>query len=412
MSTLNSSFRDSLTSGSIPTPADTLREHFKMAYNLMLQYGRHPSHFSDSSTPSTTTTPISISTPLPSNSTTSSPYSPSISLIPPTPREHIMNLDINNNTATTTTTSIEEQQSNPESGYGSDTRTDTSSTSGGGGESATGGNSRPVSPSIGSDRSDHSSNKSFIGGAEKEKKRRFWKSTRSNSSKGERPTNITSNSSNSSATTTSSKPPGLLTKLKDVVTGSPSSSNSKLPPLNPNPPSPSPISTSTNFDAPSAGELSLSATQYFLPLFQPYLHLSCLLPLGPDPKDPSPLLRGALNTLLNFPVELESNAIHSPSSSWLQSVPGSINYYTNLDPLPSRLLELLSKTCDAQFPTNVRPIGIKNLPAHPDELIPRGMGESAKAEEILGPVMLLLRKITMISVPAETMRQILLPDDM
>lgn len=374
----------------------------------MLQYSRNPlASTSKSKLPSST------------HSTTPSrpTHSPTISLSPPTPGvdTSYQSQQLQNQQ---NSTNIENEDS--ELGYISDSRTDSSSLSGVGiGEERTNGtSSRPASPSNRSECSSGKSSTSIIG--KEQKKKRFWNSGSSRKSSKNSLNSDSSMTAVGSMTSSSSqggKSPRLFDKLKDVVVGGGSNYSSSAP-SSPSTSKPLPIpppaisNNSNNSDVPSAGELSLHSSQYFLPLFQPYLYLSCLLPLGEDPKDPSPLLRGALNTLLNYPIELEESAYLNPTSSWLQFVPNSIEFYPTLDALPSRLLELLFKTCEAQFPTNVRPKGIKSLPAHPDELIPRGTGESAKAEEILGPVMLLLRKITMLSVPALAMKQIILPDNM
>ena len=205
-----------------------------------------------------------------------------------------------------------------------------------------------------------------------------------------------------------SKSPRLLAKrLKSAVTGA-SKSASSAPPV---------PTLATPADGAPSGELSMAAASYFLPLFHPYLSLACLLPLGgrahPDAKDPSPLVRSALNALLNFPVQLEE--LDGYHSSWLQPVPGASVAHPQLAPLPSRLLDLLGRTCAAWFSVDVIPKDKKArqiTPAHPDDLIPKGLGESARAEEILGPLMLLLRKVSMLSEPAFAMRELLFPDDL
>ena len=230
---------------------------------------------------------------------------------------------------------------------------------------------------------------------EKERKKHFWGKTGVTSKGKEGREDVPQRS----------KSPRLLAKrLKDAVIGSSSSSSSSSSGSNKAP------LPSTSQDG---GELTLSASTLFLPLFQPYLTLSVLLPLGDDPKSPNPALLSALNTLLNFPIALEE--LDGFAHSWLQPVDYARVAHASigLAPLPSRLVELLERTCDAWFPTNVVPKGYKGkTPVHPDELIPKGMGESARAEEILGPLMLLLRKLSMLSEPALQLRYLLLPDDM
>lgn len=260
-------------------------------------------------------------------------------------------------------------------------------------ESTAGPGSRPTSPALGVG-ADGSIGKA---GGEKEKKKRFWEKTGATSKDKE---------GREDAPQRSKSPRLLAKRLKDAVIGSSSSSSSS--------------SSSNSIKAPplpalsqDGGELTLSASTLFLPLFQPYLTLSVLLPLGDDPKSPNPALLSALNTLLNFPIALEE--LDGFTHSWLQPVDYARVAHASigLAPLPSRILELLERTCDAWFPTNLVPKGFKGkTPVHPDELIPKGMGESARAEEILGPLMLLLRKLSMLSDPALQLRYLLLPDDM
>ncbi|GAA6003101.1 hypothetical protein JCM10207_001989 [Rhodosporidiobolus poonsookiae] len=185
----------------------------------------------------------------------------------------------------------------------------------------------------------------------------------------------------------------------------------------------------------SPDALSLTASHLFLPIFQPYLSIATLLPVLPPPtpaapkpsfKDPSPTVRAALATLLNFPVELEE--LSGWSSSWLQYVPprlapdGSVLKGGGLGSLGGRLLELLEGVCEAYFPSDRVPENPKLLtqkarehgrqleaPVEPDEWIPVGEGEATKIEEILGPVMLLLRKISMLGEAQHHFRERLLP---
>lgn len=147
----------------------------------------------------------------------------------------------------------------------------------------------------------------------------------------------------------------------------------------------------------------------FLPLFLPLVKLACLLPAGDDALEPSALLRGAINALLNFPLELPLSKEGIPL--WLADVPGATAAHPRLGHLPSRLLELAGQTCDAWFPTDVVPGGARSptAPAQPDELVKLATGDSSKAEEVLGPLLLLLRKVTMVSLVAEEMKELLLP---
>ncbi|GAA5919980.1 hypothetical protein JCM6882_004145 [Rhodosporidiobolus microsporus] len=196
-------------------------------------------------------------------------------------------------------------------------------------------------------------------------------------------------------------------------------------------------STSGGQEGTSPDALSLTALHLFLPLFQPYLSLAVTLPLLPSPtspaapapsfKDPSPVVRSALATLLNFPIELEE--LSGWSTSWLQYVPprlapdGSVLKGGGIGSLGERLLDLLSGVCEAYFPADRVPENLKILtqrdregkgkkleaPCAPDEWIPTGEGEATKIEEILGPIMLLLRKLSMLGEAQFHFRERLLP---
>ncbi|GAA5851445.1 hypothetical protein JCM8547_001097 [Rhodosporidiobolus lusitaniae] len=203
--------------------------------------------------------------------------------------------------------------------------------------------------------------------------------------------------------------------------------------------SPSQSATPAN-SAPQEGNspdaLSLTASHLFLPIFQPYLSLAVLLPLlppSPSPaappstfKDPSPTVRAALATLLNFPLELEE--LSGWSTSWLQYVPprigedGTVLRGGGIGSLGERLLELLEGVCEAYFPSDRVPSSPKLItqrdreegkklvaPVAPDEWIPAGEGEATKIEEILGPVMLLLRKLSMLGEAQFNFRRTLFP---
>ncbi|BGP48946.1 hypothetical protein JCM10450v2_004825 [Rhodotorula kratochvilovae] len=194
----------------------------------------------------------------------------------------------------------------------------------------------------------------------------------------------------------------------------------------------------------AAGDsLTLTASHLFLPLFHPYLSLAVTLallapapasPLAPaaEPsfKDPSPVVRAALNTLLNFPVELEE--LSGWSTSWLQYVPprispadGTVLKGGGIGSLGERLLELLRGVCDFHFPADRLPPAPKmhtardreqgrqlEAPCAPDEWLPTGEGETGRVDEILGPVMLLLRKLSMLGEAQYVFRQLLFPDNL
>ncbi|GAA6060030.1 hypothetical protein JCM10212_001027 [Sporobolomyces blumeae] len=200
--------------------------------------------------------------------------------------------------------------------------------------------------------------------------------------------------------------------------------------------SPTPAQASTEgggADEASTDSLSTSNSQPFLPLFRPYLSLAVTLPLcppGTSPKDPNPTVRSALNTLLNFPIELEE--LDGADFSWIQYVPPRVDRdgvplkLGGIGSLGERLLELLESTCNAYFPVDAVPGADVSAPVaspsarsassrplvppvHPDEWIPMGQGEASKIEEILGPVMLLLRKVSMIGEANEMFRFVLFP---
>ncbi|GAA5971114.1 hypothetical protein JCM11641_004149 [Rhodosporidiobolus odoratus] len=220
---------------------------------------------------------------------------------------------------------------------------------------------------------------------------------------------------------------------------SPDPSSKGSPSLRPSPSTSSPsapASPNAAQEGTSPDALSLTASHLFLPLFQPYLSISVLLPLLPEApspaappatyKDPSPAVRAALATLLNFPVELEE--LSGWSNSWLQYVPsrladdGFVLKGGGIGSLGERLLVLLEGVCEAYFPAHKVPDKPKLLtkrdreqgktfeaPVAPDEWIPTGEGLSTKIEEILGPVMLLLRKMSMLGEAQFVFRELLLP---
>jgi hypothetical protein len=134
-----------------------------------------------------------------------------------------------------------------------------------------------------------------------------------------------------------------------------------------------------------------------------------------------------LNALLNFPVELEE--LDGSDYSWIQYLPprtdseGIVLRAGGIGTLGERLLELLHSTCDAYFPVDSLPPKSsivsttqlekpQSLPANPDDWITTGEGEASKIEEILGPVMLLLRKLSMIGEANEMFQFVLFPPDL
>lgn len=176
---------------------------------------------------------------------------------------------------------------------------------------------------------------------------------------------------------------------------------------------------SPNSDVPQSPAVPITTVDeavaaVFLPLFTPLLHLAILLPTGDDPLEPSPLLRGALNALLNFPLELPLPANGVPL--WLGDAPGGAQpHYPELGALLSRLYVVLGWSLNGWFPVSMVPPNARSerTPAHPDDLVKlSARGDSSRAEEVLGPLLLLLRKVTMIAVIADEMRELLLPDDL
>ncbi|GAA6042873.1 hypothetical protein JCM8097_007203 [Rhodosporidiobolus ruineniae] len=227
--------------------------------------------------------------------------------------------------------------------------------------------------------------------------------------------------------------------------GSSSPSTDKGSPTLGGSPSPASPSSSAGQEGTSPDSLSLTAAHLFLPLFQPYLSLAVLLPILPPPspsvptpsfKDPSPTVRSALATLLNFPLELEE--LSGWSTSWLQYVlpsgadprlapDGTVLQGRGIGSLGERLVELLHGVLDAYFPPDRLPDSPKLLtaaqrekgtrddlapPVAPDEWIPTGEGEAAKIEEILGPIMLLLRKLSMLGEAQFVFRELLYPPNL
>jgi len=190
------------------------------------------------------------------------------------------------------------------------------------------------------------------------------------------------------------------------------------------------LSSDTTREASPPDSLSLTSAHLFLPIFRPYLALAVSLPLHPSSsshKEPSPTVRSALNTLLNFPIELEE--LDGSEYSWIQYVPprtdkeGIVLRAGGIGSLGERLLELLQTTCDAYFPVDSIPPKSNAIsaverertvtaPAGPDDWIPTGQGEASKIEEILGPVMLLVRKLSMIGEANEMFRFVLFPPNM
>lgn len=206
-------------------------------------------------------------------------------------------------------------------------------------------------------------------------------------------------------------------------------------------PARSPESSTTTAAASTSKEgdsLTLTAAHLFLPLFQPYLSIAVTLPLSSTTpaisptaasKDPSPVVRAALNTLLNFPVELEE--LSGWSTSWLQYVPprvspqdGMVRKGGGIGSLGERLLEIVQGVCDAYLPADKVPEHPKlvtkrdkeegrklEAPCAPDEWLSGG-DDAAKVEEILGPVMLLMRKLSMLGESQFVFRELLFPPNM
>ncbi|KAJ8293505.1 Synembryn-A [Rhodotorula toruloides] len=203
-------------------------------------------------------------------------------------------------------------------------------------------------------------------------------------------------------------------------------------------PARSPESSTTTAAASTSKEgdsLTLTAAHLFLPLFQPYLSIAVTLPLSSTTpaisptaasKDPSPVVRAALNTLLNFPVELEE--LSGWSTSWLQYVPprvspqdGMVRKGGGIGSFGERLLEIVQGVCDAYLPADKVPEHPKlvtkrdkeegrklEAPCAPDEWLSGG-DDAAKVEEILGPVMLLMRKLSMLGESQFVFRELLFP---
>ncbi|KAK4054371.1 hypothetical protein OIO90_003604 [Microbotryomycetes sp. JL221] len=360
-----------LSSGPMPTHADTLREQLKMVYNLMLQFSRDPKV-------------DEASLPVSARSSNEEPRRGSLG----------------GNTSDISVSAAEESFSAPSK------------------------SPRPRLKRILSGLSGKNSSMS---------------NGNSNGDKQASESGITTSGPTSPARETFEMPPVALDdkpnptppakstarKIVDAVKNTASSRPST--PVSQRHTSPLPTAPSRAQDsAPhEAGSLTLAQVKPLMPLFKPYLHLCCLLPIGDDSKDPSPLLRSALNTLLNFPVELEE--LDGFDNSWMQPVRGSegvVDYASlplvpglpTLPPLLARLVEILLITSQAWFPSDGRPPpgqltqGKAEEPPHtPDDLILRD--DTTKVEEILSPVMLLLRKVTLLAEAAFLLKKTFLPED-
>ncbi|GAA5910496.1 uncharacterized protein JCM6883_003029 [Sporobolomyces salmoneus] len=275
------------------------------------------------------------------------------------------------------------------------------------------------------------------------KKKRFWSSKQSGSNDSgsqleELPEESqTSHGERRDSSSSPSKNP--LSIAKRVVGAVKNNSNSSSPTpsttsaprsSSPTPPSKPSSPADTASEGVSPDSLSLSAAQYFLPIFRPYLALAVSFPLypsGSSPKEPNATVKAALNALLNFPVELEE--LDGSDYSWIQYLPprtdsqGIVLRAGGVGSLGERLLELLQTSCNAFFPVDTLPPKSSivstsqsqkptSLPASPDDWITTGQGEASKIEELLGPVVLLLRKLSMIGEANEMFRFVLFPPDL
>ncbi|GAA6017215.1 hypothetical protein JCM11491_001855 [Sporobolomyces phaffii] len=276
------------------------------------------------------------------------------------------------------------------------------------------------------------------------KKRRFWPSKQSSSNETGGQTEEPPGEDlevplfeRRDSATKSKSPLSLAKRVVGAVKSSPGSpsTTSRARSTSPSATSPSPSSSRRPSATPaqegvSPDALTLTAAQLFLPIFRPYLALaikSPLFPLGSSSKEPNATVRSALNALLNFPLELEE--LDGSDYSWIQYLPprtdsdGIVLRAGGVGSLGERLLELLQATCDAYFPVDsippksnlvstTYPEKPHVLPANPDDWIATGEGEASKIEEILGPVMLLLRKLSMVGEANEMFRFVLFPPDL
>ena len=280
-----------------------------------------------------------------------------------------------------------------------------------------------------------------------QKKKRFWSSSKPGASSeslgqdeiNEEPYTPQVDRRDSTSSLSSRSPLSLAKRVVGAVksTSHPSASASSQtatprpssPISSPNLPS-TPSRRASNAPAKESSapdSLSLTAAHLFLPIFKPYLALAVTSPLFPSStleKDVNPTVRAAVNALLNFPVELEE--LDGSDYSWIQFVPprtdreGVVLRAGGIGSLGERLLELLDATCNAFFPVDELPPksnlvstsaqqNLPTLPANPDDWITTGQGEASKIEELLGPVMLLLRKLSMIGEANEMFRFVLFP---
>ncbi|GAA5952879.1 hypothetical protein JCM3765_002995 [Sporobolomyces pararoseus] len=281
-----------------------------------------------------------------------------------------------------------------------------------------------------------------------QKKKRFWSSSKSGSSgdtlaqtdePNEEPQTPQIDRRDSASSLSSRSPLSLAKRVVGAVksTSHPTASSSSQT-ATPRPASPisSPNLPSTPSRRPSnvpakdtsaTDSLSLTSAHHFLPIFRPYLALAVSSPLyslANSTREVNPTVRAAVNALLNFPVELEE--LDGSNYSWIQFVPprtdreGVVLRAGGIGSLGERLLELLQSTCNTFFPVDELPPKSNlvsasaqqnqpTLPANPDDWITTGQGEASKIEELLGPVMLLLRKLSMIGEANEMFRFVLFP---
>ncbi|GAA5919984.1 hypothetical protein JCM1841_004412 [Sporobolomyces salmonicolor] len=351
-----------LTNGPLPTASDILREHLKLAYNLMLQYSRHPSAVPEGFTAGKTSPSLEKKKKRfwgSSSEKKDKAFTPSLATSEPGVD------DLEGAAADDGAATDSHKEPGPRS------------------KSPMSLAKRVVGAVTGGS---HSSSSSL---------------------------NVHSTSSSASATPGPSSP--ALTATASL-SGTPAAAS----------PSPSAAAVAAQ-EGTSPDSLSLASSQLFLPVFRPYLALAVTLPLlppGTSPKDPNPTVRSALNTLLNFPLELEE--LDGSQYSWVQYIPprtdaqGIVERAGGMGSLGERLLELVHTTCDAYFPVEGVPPNPKQYsskekrrklepPVHPDEWIPTGQGEPSKIEEMLGPIMLLLRKMSMLGDANEAFRRRIFP---
>lgn len=190
------------------------------------------------------------------------------------------------------------------------------------------------------------------------------------------------------------------------------------------------------FALPATLPTTLRDVAPFVPLFAPLVALALALPSpGPltappssvpvdDAKEPPRTLRHVIEALLNFPAAMSDLAydgtdVETTAFGWRHRGRGAhcldvrsaeLDDEPSDEPLARRLLRLLEcMLMVGWFPVKRDKEGEI---VSPDDMIPRGIGDAAKAEEAISPLMLVLAKLASLPGPARVIKNKLLPDNM